>query len=120
VPVEWHPRARKDIFAIAEFILDVNPTAVGTIIHEIARQVGMLAKHPSIGRPGRVPGTRELVIQRTPYIAAYRVVGKSVTVLRVLHGIRKWPAAFAGAPARSRPPAAGGRRRTRGRSLKKP
>ncbi len=51
----------------------------------------MLAKYPEIGRPGRVRGTRELVVAGTPYIAAYRIMGEVVTVLRVLHGARRWP-----------------------------
>ena len=43
------------------------------------------------GLPGRVDGTRELVIDRTPYIAAYRVAGVTVQILRVLHGAQRWP-----------------------------
>jgi len=42
-----------------------------------------------MGRPGRVPETRELVIQ--PYIVAYRVKGGIVQILRVLHSAREWP-----------------------------
>jgi plasmid stabilization system protein ParE len=44
-----------------------------------------------MGRPGRVNGTRELIIQRTPYIAAYRIAGKTVRILRELHGAQMWP-----------------------------
>jgi plasmid stabilization system protein ParE len=44
-----------------------------------------------MGRPGRIEGTRELVISRTPYIAAYRIVGNTVRILRVLHGAQQWP-----------------------------
>jgi plasmid stabilization system protein ParE len=44
-----------------------------------------------MGRPGRVIDTRELVIDRTPYIAAYRITGDKVRILRVLHGARQWP-----------------------------
>jgi plasmid stabilization system protein ParE len=45
--------------------------------------------HPASGRPGRLRGTRELVVTGTPYIAAYRVVDDMVTILRVLHGARQ-------------------------------
>jgi len=48
-------------------------------------------KFPEMGRPGRVDGTRELVIQRTSYIAAYRITGTTVRILRVLHGAQMWP-----------------------------
>jgi plasmid stabilization system protein ParE len=44
-----------------------------------------------MGRPGRIEGTRELVISRTPYIAAYRIGGDTVRILRVLHGAQQWP-----------------------------
>jgi toxin ParE1/3/4 len=44
-----------------------------------------------MGRPGRVPGTRELVIPNTPFIVPYRVVGNTIQVLRILHGARPWP-----------------------------
>jgi plasmid stabilization system protein ParE len=50
-----------------------------------------LARFPEMGRPGRIEGTRELVISRTPYIAAYRILGGTVQILRVLHGAQQWP-----------------------------
>ncbi len=61
------------------------------VYEEIRSQVAMLANHPQMGRPGRVRGTRELVVNRTPYVVAYRAAGEVVTVLRILHGARKWP-----------------------------
>jgi addiction module RelE/StbE family toxin len=54
-------------------------------------EVEGLMKFPEMGRPGRVDGTRELVIQRTSYIAAYRITGTTVRILRVLHGAQMWP-----------------------------
>jgi toxin ParE1/3/4 len=54
-------------------------------------QVEGLVQFPESGRPGRIEGTRELVIQRTPYIAAYRITGNTVRILRVLHGAQQWP-----------------------------
>jgi len=54
----------------------------------------MLADHPGIGRPGRVDGTRELVIPGLPYVIAYLHRGDTVTVLRVLHGAMRWPERF--------------------------
>jgi plasmid stabilization system protein ParE len=43
------------------------------------------------GRPGRIAGTRELVVPRTPYIAAYVMTADTVRILRVLHGAQMWP-----------------------------
>jgi toxin ParE1/3/4 len=50
-----------------------------------------LATLPERGRPGRWPGTRELVIARTPFVLAYRLADGTVQILRVLHGRRAWP-----------------------------
>ena len=58
---------------------------------EIEEQIFLLTSYPKTGRPGRVKGTRELIIVRTPYIAAYRIKGKTVQILRVLHGAQQWP-----------------------------
>jgi toxin ParE1/3/4 len=49
---------------------------------------------PEIGRAGRVPGMRELVVSGTPYIAPYRVRDDAVEIIAVLHGARRWPEAF--------------------------
>src|ERR1700736_4107998 len=43
---------------------------------------------PSRGRAGRVPGTRELIIPRTPFIVPYRLEGKTIQILRIFHGAR--------------------------------
>ena len=56
--------------------------------------VAQLAAHPHMGRPGRVPGTRELVVTRFRYILPYRVREQSVEILRVFHTARKWPQRF--------------------------
>jgi addiction module RelE/StbE family toxin len=50
-----------------------------------------LRDFPESGRPGRVAGTRELVVTGTPYVAAYQVTDTAVRILRVLHGAQQWP-----------------------------
>jgi len=50
-----------------------------------------LVDFPASGRVGRIAGTRELVINGTPYVAAYAVTQSAVRILRVLHGAREWP-----------------------------
>ncbi|MFC3441026.1 type II toxin-antitoxin system RelE/ParE family toxin [Sphingobium rhizovicinum] len=42
------------------------------------------------GRPGRVTGTRELIVHRN-YMLIYDVVGDVVRILRILHTRRQWP-----------------------------
>ena len=53
--------------------------------------VEQLVTHPALGRPGRVAGTRELVVIGTPYLIPYRIRDKSLEILRVFHAARKWP-----------------------------
>ena len=53
--------------------------------------VDTLADQPSLGRPGRVPGTRELVVRLTRYIIPYRIRGETVEILRVFHASRRLP-----------------------------
>ena len=68
-----------------------NPEAAGQTVERIEAAVRQLSGYPALGQPGRVPGTRELVISSTPYIIPYRVRGKTLEILRVLYSSRKWP-----------------------------
>ena len=54
-------------------------------------RVAGLTRFPESGRPGRVEGTRGLVVGRTPYVVVYRIGADGVQVPRVLHGTRRWP-----------------------------
>jgi toxin ParE1/3/4 len=67
-----------------------SPQAAITVDGRIRVQVEGLMQFPESGRPGRIEGTRELVILRTPYIAAYRITGDTVRILRLLHGARQF------------------------------
>lgn len=83
--------AQADRDAIFDYIEADSPRAAVTVDERIREQSERLAQFPESGRPGRVEGTRELVIPRTPYIAAYRIAGDTVRILRVLHGAQQWP-----------------------------
>ena len=61
---------------------------------ESGRAVVRLAASPAVGRPGRVPGKRELVIPRTPYIVPYRIKGEVVQIITILHSAQRWPDRF--------------------------
>lgn len=91
VRIDWLPRAQGDLADIVDFVAADNPAAAYALHAAIIDQVAGLAEYPSSGRKGRVPGTRELVIHGTPYIAAYRAAGDTITILRVIHGARRWP-----------------------------
>ena len=50
-----------------------------------------LAAHPAMGRPGRIMGTRALVLADTSYLIAYRVSETEIASLTVLHAAQRWP-----------------------------
>jgi addiction module RelE/StbE family toxin len=94
VKLEWAAHAIEDRLAIFEYIEADDPRNAAIIDDRIRLQLQQLIRYPKSGRIGRVPGTRELVIGRTPYIAAYRIAGDTVRILRVLHGAQQWPDAL--------------------------
>jgi len=82
--------ARADLLAIVTYIADDNPDAAQELQDDIAAKVARLAETPRLYRPGRVDGTREMVVRRT-YVVVYRHDETAVTVLRVLHTAQLWP-----------------------------
>ena len=90
----WTPAARRARAEAIDYIARDKPLAALGQLDEIERQTGMLILHPEVGRPGRVDGTRELVISRTPFIVVYRVKPRAarIELIRFLHGAQQWPA----------------------------
>ena len=92
--VKWLRKALANFEAETEYVAEDNPQAAAEIAYAITRATARLQSYPASGRPGRVTGTRELVVPGTPYILPYRVRGDEVQILRVFHGARKWPTHF--------------------------
>ena len=88
--LEYAPRYFRRLEDIYEHVAANNPTAASSMIERIRAAVTRLAGSPGLGRPGRVAGTRELVILRTPYIVPYRVKG-DVQIITILHSAQRWP-----------------------------
>lgn len=89
--IEWLPEAVRNREAQLAYIGGRNPAAGIDIGDAIARPVPRLADFPEGGRPGRVYGTRELIVAGTPFIVVYRVESSALVILRVLHGAQRWP-----------------------------
>jgi toxin ParE1/3/4 len=94
VRIRWTPTAARHVAAIGEYIAAENPHAAAEIVRAIRRAAERLARYPTIGRSGRVAGTRELVVATTPYIVVYRVGLDTVDVLAIIHAARDWPKSF--------------------------
>ena len=90
----WSPRAIGHLVHIRQHIARDNPAAAERVAQRILRSVELLACQPHMGRPGRVVGTRELVVPDTPYLIPYRVRGDSLELIAVFHGHQMWPNAF--------------------------
>jgi toxin ParE1/3/4 len=94
IPV-WSPEVIDDLVALRAYIEQDDPAAGQRVALHIVRNIEtLLSNHPEMGRPGRVPGTRELVIPKTPFIVPYRLVGNTIQILRIFHGARRWPEGF--------------------------
>ena len=92
--ITWRPQAREDITHARRYIEQHSPKGARRVVLEIYAAVQRLADAPHLGHPGRVAGTREAVVPRTPYIVAYSVVGNQLLILSVIHGAREWPERF--------------------------
>lgn len=93
--LSWSPEALDDLAALRDYIGADDPAAAQRMIWRIIEVAELLLPdYPHSGRPGRVAGTRELVVPRTPYILPYRVRDGVIEILRVYHGARKWPERF--------------------------
>jgi addiction module RelE/StbE family toxin len=91
--VKWTRTALSNLAAIVAYIEENNAVHARAFAREIQVKTNSLVRFPGIGRPGRVIGTREMVIHRN-YIIPYRVRGDVVEILRVLHVARRWPRQF--------------------------
>ena len=89
--VRWLRKALRNLDDEASHIAADSPAAAQVVVQRILDAVALLPEQPGMGRPGRVPGTRELVVPKTRYIVPYRVRGQIVEVLRVFHTSRRRP-----------------------------
>lgn len=89
--VRWLRRALRNLDEEATYIATDDAGAARLIVQRVLDAVAQLAEQPGLGRPGRVPGTRELVVKKTRYIVPYRVRGETVEILRAFHTSRRLP-----------------------------
>jgi toxin ParE1/3/4 len=93
--IEWTEQAIRQLDHARDYIALSNSEDVADrIAIQIVNSVQQLTRFPLSGRPGRVPGTRELVICNTPFIVAYGLDHGRVVVLAIYHGAQQWPEVF--------------------------
>ena len=90
--VVWSRRAIRHLVHLREYVERDSEQNAARVAARILETVDLLESHPEMGRPGRVQGTRELVVPNTPYVIPYRTRAGRIQLLAVFHGRRKWPA----------------------------
>lgn len=86
----WKAAAIADRQRITRYIAQDKPKAAAELGDLLVHSAEKLDAHPLLGRVGRVPGTRELVVHPN-YLLIYRVVGRVPEVLRIKHAAQQWP-----------------------------
>ena len=90
--VVWTLSAEQDRSDIFEFIARDNPLAAIDIDELFSAAVARLVEHPLIGRAGKIPGTRELILLQS-YRLIYEVQAGTIWILALVHTARLWPPA---------------------------
>lgn len=93
--IDWTEQAARQLDQAHDYIALSNSEAVAAgITMQIVTSVQQLIAFPMSGRLGGVPGTRELVISNTPFIAAYTIQHDRIVILAIYHGAQAWPETF--------------------------
>lgn len=88
--VIWTPEASQDRTDIWNHISNENVAAAIRMDELFSNAAERLATHPLMGKPGLIPGTRELVIHES-YRLVYETEGEGVWLLALVHTARRWP-----------------------------
>ena len=83
--------AEQDLTDIRNYIAEHNAPAADQVIARILQSIRYLSYAPRLGRPGIVPGTRELSIPGLNYKVVYRIDDDVIEILTVVHTRRQWP-----------------------------
>lgn len=83
--------AEEDLEDIDAYIRQDNPDAAQRTVERVFEAIEYLLQFPHMGRSGRLPETRELIVSGTPFIVIYQIRRSDIFILRILHSARKWP-----------------------------
>jgi len=89
--VVWSRRAVQHLIHLREYIARDSGQNAALAAQRILKAIDLLRNHPEMGRPGRLVGTRELVVPGSPYVIPYRVRRDRLELIDVFHGRQKWP-----------------------------
>jgi len=89
--IHWSISSVNHLEQAAGYIEEDSPQSVSLMRRRILKSVKRLADMPFAGRIGRIDGTRELVVSRTPYLVIYQVSPTAIEIIGIWHGSRQWP-----------------------------
>jgi toxin ParE1/3/4 len=89
--IVWSRRAIRHLVHLRKFIEKDSEQNAALVASRILNAVDLLQAQPEMGRPGRIIGTRELVVADTPFVIPYRVRNARLELIAVFHGRQKWP-----------------------------
>ena len=89
--VLWSRRAIRHLIALRNLVAKDSEQNAAEVAKRILDAVELLPSHPALGRPGRLPGTRELIVPNTPFVIPYRFRRERGELIAVFHGRQRWP-----------------------------
>jgi len=92
--IRWTRQALNNLDTAVNYIATDNPGNAQKVAQKIWDSIQLLAHQPGMGRPGRVTGTRELLISSLPFIVPYAEHNGEIVILRIMHTSMKWPELF--------------------------
>jgi toxin ParE1/3/4 len=91
--IRWTRQALSNLDAAIHLAAD-NPGNAQQVARKVWDSIQLLRQQPGMGRPGRVPETRELIIADLPFIVPYAEHNGEIVILRIMHTSMKWPELF--------------------------
>ncbi len=88
--IRWTADAANDLENIVTYLHVEHASAAPAVVHTIIDSIATLTRFPNRGRPGSVPGTRELVVPTLPYIVVYSTTDEVILLLHIFHAARDW------------------------------
>jgi toxin ParE1/3/4 len=92
--VIWSNTVVGHLEQILDFQQAVSSGGSVTVRRKILETVRRVGQMPNSGRVGRIDGTREAVVPRSPFIVVYELSENAVEILGIWHGARLWPESF--------------------------
>ena len=88
--IVWTPEAEQDRADIWNYISEDKSGAAARLDNLFNNATSSLATLPTLGKPGKIPGTREL-LPHPHYRLVYEIERETVWILALVHTARQWP-----------------------------